>query len=306
MKRLFKKPATATAPDSAASRRSNWSGPPAKDDRQRPAANPICGDDCTLYILGSPSSLSISTPVMLVPDINPAAVPANLYEPLKPWQTRLLELSSTAPGRMPSCRLFTVEFIDMQGVGVADTGQIVQYAALSYVWGSSTLDYQITCNGSSLSIYRNLAYALYHLSHSDRKRYLWCDGICIDQKNNTEKAFQVAQILRIFEKAETVIAWMGDLNSDAQLVLKAIMQQDRFTRAYGDCNHRPYCLQGWWRLEDGVALLLKQPIFQRTWIRQEFFAARSLIATYPDIELDFTNFRSCMDHWQNMQPRDFS
>ena len=50
-----------------------------------------------------------------------------------------------------------------------------------------------------------------HLSKSEYSKFYWCDGICIDQHNSTVRAQQVKNMLRIFEKAETVVAWMGNV-----------------------------------------------------------------------------------------------
>lgn len=136
-----------------------------------------------------------------------------VYQPLRPWQTRLIELlPSQDETGLPVCRLFIVEFIDMEGVGIADTNEVLTYNAISYVWGQTSLDSQIICNGIEMPISTNLAVALRHLAKTEHKKYYWCDGICIDQGNDLERAQQIRVMLRIFEKAEAVVAWMGKLD----------------------------------------------------------------------------------------------
>ena len=105
----------------------------------------------------------------------------NVYQTLRPWQTRLIELLPNQDETgMPACRLLTVEFIDMEGVGIAGTNEIVTYSAISYVWGHTLLDSQILCNGIEIPICTSLAIALKHLGKSEhRKKFYWCDAICI-------------------------------------------------------------------------------------------------------------------------------
>ena len=86
---------------------------------------------------------------------------------------------------------------------------------------------QITCNNVPLSITKNLFEALMALRDDiDEDRYLWVDAICINQNDSAEKAFQVRNMLTIYEKAVRVIAWLGPLgNRD----LTGVLSEGGFT-----------------------------------------------------------------------------
>lgn len=60
-----------------------------------------------------------------------------IYTPLRARQTRIIHLLPDSPGRPLRCNIMLAEFVDMDGVGIAETGVIVQYEALSYSWGDS-------------------------------------------------------------------------------------------------------------------------------------------------------------------------
>jgi hypothetical protein len=71
------------------------------------------------------------------------------------------------------------------------------YEALSYVWGSThnLVDIFVGSSTSStqytLAVTQNLARALPYLRYRDRKRVLWVDAICVNQKDLTERSKQV-------------------------------------------------------------------------------------------------------------------
>jgi hypothetical protein len=51
----------------------------------------------------------------------------------------------------------------------------------------------------------SLAQALFHLSRSKERQCYCFDAICINQHNTFEKAVQVANIIRIFAKADDIV-----------------------------------------------------------------------------------------------------
>ncbi|KAB5527979.1 heterokaryon incompatibility protein-domain-containing protein [Coniochaeta sp. 2T2.1] len=141
---------------------------------------------------------------------------------------RLLRLLSK-PGEDPVCSLETFDIDDE-----------VAYDCLSYTWGDP-LDHQLSSPSSTslaetppgrsvtldcgyrIDVTPNLFDALHHLSsngystnanttdaESGRvKNYLWIDALCIDQCSTDEKNRQVSLMGCIYEKAHTVIIWLG-------------------------------------------------------------------------------------------------
>ena len=279
------------------------------DSKAIESALPQCKPDCVLRQLGASAKANEvkderfgckpETPSQISEEGRLAS--RNLYKALRPWQTRIIQLipadESLGPDAFPSCRLLTVEFIDMPGVGVSETDEVITYSALSYVWGQTALDSQILCNGIWLPICRSLAVALFHLSKSGRQRYLWCDAICIDQSNLAERALQVNNMLRIFEKAESVVAWLGEIPR-AEFPYLAFIKREMnenvsaFVRL-GDqkVQHSEDCGPALRTLRVVLQTLTQQAFFMRTWIRQEIFSATVLTLQFTDFKMKF-DFRS--------------
>ncbi|KUJ08242.1 heterokaryon incompatibility, partial [Mollisia scopiformis] len=97
-----------------------------------------------------------------------------------------------------------------------------KYEALSYVWGSEENPATIcVCDKSddspfstrktwtSMPITRNLEVALRHLRYSVRRRVLWVDAICINQRDDEEKGRQLPRMGDIYQRARSVAIWLG-------------------------------------------------------------------------------------------------
>lgn len=90
----------------------------------------------------------------------------------------------------------------------------VRYEALSYTWGSPEPGHTIFVNGShTLDVTRNCLEALISLRQRFKRRPLWIDAICIDQRANDtskrERDRQVSIMSDIYHKAKKVIVWLG-------------------------------------------------------------------------------------------------
>ncbi|PQE05887.1 heterokaryon incompatibility protein [Rutstroemia sp. NJR-2017a BVV2] len=97
------------------------------------------------------------------------------------------------------CRLHNISF------GLA------KYTALSYVWGDHDAKEtaSITVNDETFHIGRNLETALRYLRKEKKPKLLWIDAICINQRDNIEKTYQVAAISDIYHQAKSVIIFLG-------------------------------------------------------------------------------------------------
>lgn len=88
------------------------------------------------------------------------------------------------------------------------------YEALSYTWGTingdASLCSTIYCDGGQIKVTRNCEDALRRLRREDAERILWVDAICINQKNDEEKAHQVAFMGSIYQHAAQAVIWLGD------------------------------------------------------------------------------------------------
>ncbi|KAK8152368.1 heterokaryon incompatibility, partial [Phyllosticta citribraziliensis] len=100
-----------------------------------------------------------------------------------------------------------------------------EYVALSYTWGSPKTPFRIRVDASYLSITANLYAVLGVLSKIPQLQGgpLWIDAICINQRNEDEKNFQVPLMGRIYSEASEVFAWIGEEADGSSGVLDGLV-----------------------------------------------------------------------------------
>lgn len=91
---------------------------------------------------------------------------------------------------------------------------------------------------------------------------LWIDAICIDQKNDTEKSYQIANMRHVYSRAKMVIIWLGLEDEDT---LNVIVLLSGLARA-NEClenNSRPLlremCLEF---MQDGTIPSFEKPVWK--------------------------------------------
>ncbi|KAF4338114.1 heterokaryon incompatibility [Fusarium beomiforme] len=101
------------------------------------------------------------------------------------------------------------------------------YYALSYRWGAPSNDEPfkswtnecvatMKCSDGELNVARNLLDFLMQVKDDEElsSKDFWIDAICIDQDNETERSYQVSNMMsEIYRRAMSVIAWLGDSDS---------------------------------------------------------------------------------------------
>jgi hypothetical protein len=103
------------------------------------------------------------------------------------------------------------------------------YRALSYVWGTDQRTKELVTPDGTLQITLSLSKALQGLRHREKPIMLWVDAICINQKDNTEKAQQIRLLPKIFQNAASTYAFLeGGKGSDAAI---RMLMQVRFKAA---------------------------------------------------------------------------
>lgn len=116
-------------------------------------------------------------------------------------EIRLLQVQpSTDPWNI-DCRLF-----------IEQRDGSVEYEALSYTWGASTLGKCVRVNGRDFPVTHNLYAAIRRLQLPDAPRILWIDAICINQGKLEERAAQVRKMDQVYATASKTIVWLGDCN----------------------------------------------------------------------------------------------
>ncbi|ETS86520.1 hypothetical protein PFICI_00348 [Pestalotiopsis fici W106-1] len=123
-----------------------------------------------------------------------------IYTPLIPAeaQIRLLTLHPGPFDEDIRCSLNT-----------ASLKSVLQYEALSYVWGDPADTLPVVVDGSEIQVTTNLEAALRHLRWQEKARTLWADAICINQNDTEEKTVQVPMMGDIYRQATSVVVWLG-------------------------------------------------------------------------------------------------
>ncbi|ETS79005.1 hypothetical protein PFICI_08858 [Pestalotiopsis fici W106-1] len=182
-----------------------------------------------------------------------------------------------------------------------EDSNLLEYEAVSYVWGSLELTDSIDVCGKNLKITNNLSLVIRDLRLPDQDRLLWIDGICIDQRLDKEKNHQVRQMDRIYRSAERVIFHLGRSSEHTPILnqsLAALRQQQQLE------PELPFEMT-WYRVKDELAdqyndfdakirrsveSILAEPWFERIWIVQEVANARRALIHWGYAAFPVANF----------------
>lgn len=118
--------------------------------------------------------------------------------------------------------MIVVNLHSIEGVTIEGTTSVIGYEAVSYTWGSADASHTMLCNDVEVSIPQNLASALREIQRSTEEVYIWVDAVCANQTDNQERAEQVAEMLHIYQKAGSVIAWLGAADSNSVCAVNTI------------------------------------------------------------------------------------
>jgi hypothetical protein len=104
-----------------------------------------------------------------------------------------------------------------------------KYSALSYAWGDPTLSQEIPIDSTKVSITKNTKVALQHPQDETEPVVIWIDAVCINQRDEHEKAEQVAKMKEIYEEAEHVLVWLGPSEDGTDELIDCL---ERIGKAY--------------------------------------------------------------------------
>jgi len=153
-----------------------------------------------------------------------------------PRHIRVLQLQpSSEKHRQIECRL--------QVLNLDSRSFIQRFEALSYQWGQEDPECFIICNGKRLNVTPNCKAALTHLRHQIMPRRLWVDAICIDQTEEEERSHQVDFMGHIYSAASTVIAWLGEGNTETEYAIRVLKGYGNFLRISSNHPSMPEILK---------------------------------------------------------------
>lgn len=215
-----------------------------------------------------------------------------MYTPLDPdaREIRVLQLSAGIKEDDINCELHTVS---LDGV--------IEFEALSYVWGSPQNLLPITIEQETKYVTRNLESALRHIRYPDRSRTLWVDAVCINQDDIPEKNIQLRYMGNIYSAASQVLVWLGlgdDRNSKTIASIRKLAADRKLHWTDGELdlnlvNLELFLRNDWWSRIWTVqeAVLAKQITFQLG----QWLISQSVMV---DLMLSFgihTSSRRCCD-----------
>lgn len=180
----------------------------------------------------------------------------------------------------------------------------ISYSALSYVWNYTTdkdtlaAQAYIYLDGCFIAIAPNLYHALAQLVRDGLTSIIWADAICINQKDDEEKASQIGMMFRIYRTAKEVIAWLGIPNS-AEEVEAVRATWDTLQHYAANLNNIPLKRSA---LEDFEERNLAQSDacqrcmersrwFNRVWTLQESIAGRNVVLQCGQQRLHLEDYR---------------
>jgi hypothetical protein len=205
-----------------------------------------------------------------------------IYTPLAEGHIRLLSLEWPAEDDHPLGSLIDVSLDENPS-----------YEALSYAWGENEASIPFSCDGRILKVTPNLNAALHRLVSRGASRTLWIDQICINQGGDkerrddgerSEKSVQVAMMHDIYQTAEKVIVWLGEVPGDIEQAVQAIPDiQEALANAGGGIMLLSKANFAHWGLPEldspiwaALYKILSSPWFERLWTLQEVVLAQRI------------------------------
>ena len=173
-----------------------------------------------------------------------------------------------------------------------------KYEAISYTWGKPNLIIPaLVQDGTRLLITKNLDNALRRFRLPCKKRNIWADAVCINQKDHGEKAVQIPLMVHIFKGARRVLVWLGTGDDDG--CEEGLEVLSRLWRSPENFRARNLETR---RMKTAIISTLSAPWFTRMWVIQE-------VVFNPDIslfcgakEISLQRFVSSLAHSQAIAP----
>jgi hypothetical protein len=218
---------------------------------------------------------------------------ASPYSSIGPDDFRLLKVEKIHP---------KVEFA-LETFSVNDAPQ---YEALSYAWGTLPASEECICNGDCFYVSPTLYRALQCIYRDREPGWLWVDAICINQKDEAEKASQVAEMGGVYTYADQVVVWLGEAADESDMALEKMpLLADSFwaikDHGWGYKTIDEIVSLGLPHPSDPVWLaaliFFGRPWFQRLWIVQEIVLARHSVFVCGERQVEWSyvvNFAEAM------------
>lgn len=167
-----------------------------------------------------------------------------------------------------------------------------KYTAISYTWGDPHLVAVILVNGKRMEVRRNCEDVLRHPCRI-RGGFFWIDAICINQADNHEKSFQVANMGEVFRDALGTLACVSRHEDGSEFLFKKLRRHKSFWKSlhvYGQPRPWPEAMRDSTitELYNALGMFMKRPYFQRVWIYQELCFGRDIQVCCEDMHAELS------------------
>ncbi|ETS74980.1 hypothetical protein PFICI_13464 [Pestalotiopsis fici W106-1] len=178
------------------------------------------------------------------------------------------------------------------------------YEALSYVWGDEKDTREISVDGKTANVTKNLEAALRRL-RGPSPRVLWVDALCINQKDTNEKNHQVPFMSQLYTKCQHTIICLGEEGNNRieaffQWINSTPSQKstDDGTSSTATQSRR----QGSETVYLGYIELFKLSYWQRMWTYQEMvLPINDPICVYGDYRCPLSTLFECEMHLSRIE-----
>lgn len=209
------------------------------------------------------------------------------YQPLRPYQFRLLVLYSGKDGDALHGELVTYSLMDAP-----------EYAAVSYSWGDSTASGIVQLSGVQVPVTHNLEQCLYRQRSETGPVRLWIDSVCINQEDFAEKSLQVSYMDRIYGSARSVKVWLGEESEHSSVGMR--------TLEYFSKHSRPKKDAPWQKLPPEIVFKGLWDVMNRTWFRRMWVVQEVVLSRSTELICGSCSFSWCANdpigvrHFQRM------
>ena len=243
--------------------------------------------------LSGPSGVVLCNPRIVASSQNIPTAQLGIQHALSPGAYNLgtaFQYLSLQEGRFRLLRIITPGVYPCCILEEYDLDNAPPYAALSYAWGLPITTRSMFCrnpgsNMASFSISEHVLEALNSLfRYVPGGHRIWIDAICIDQRNPTEKAHQIAAMPRIYSQAQQVLCWLGAEADNSDIAIDTLPSMAEWSRQYFSSRTADLGNKGSMPISQpdpdlfvAIIRFFLRPWFHRLWVVQEVLMARELV-----------------------------
>ena len=93
-----------------------------------------------------------------------------------------------------------------------------KYSALTYTWGDPTITSFVRVHGHVIGTAENPPRRLETSERPSECSHIWIDALCINQKNELEKATQIPLMRRIYQQSNLVTIYLGTYSDGSDTI----------------------------------------------------------------------------------------